>query len=184
MVNIFCTVDWGIITKILQIIVPAITTIVAAIIVYKFTKRNMKNETQERLSCFRNDKIYEAGMGFWSLLAYTTASENPHSIIYWSKDKSSGEKKYYLHTGNAKEFIAKLNEINYEKGHGLFLRNEARELFYEYRNILYGFLLKEKDNVEEKILMKKNEMAEKILQLHQQMVLRLTEEMRLGNRTL
>jgi hypothetical protein len=182
--KIFCSADWDMILKILQVVVPAITAIVAAILVYKFAKRNMRYETQERLSRFRNDKIYEAGMGFWSLLAYTTESENPHSILYWSKDKSTGGKKYYLHTGNAKEFITKLNEINYEKSHGLFLRNEARELFYEYRNILFGFLLKEKNNSEEKILIQKNEMAEKMQHLHQQMVQRLIEEMKLGNRTL
>jgi phosphate/sulfate permease len=184
MIDIFCIVDWHVIITILKIMVPSLTTMVAAIIVYKFTKRNMENETQERMSRFRNDKIYEAGMEFWSLLAYTTESENRHSILYWSKDKNTGQKQYYLHPGNAKEFITKLNEINYEKGHGLFLRNYGRELFYEYRNILYGFLLKEKDNREEKILVQKSEMAEKLLQLHQQMLLRLTEEMKLGSRAL
>ncbi len=184
MINLLFFANWHMIIKIFQIVVPAATTIVAAILVYKFTKRNMKNETQERLSRFRNNKLYEAGMGFWSLLAYTTESENPHSILYWSKEKNTGQKKYYLHTGNAKEFITRLNEINYEKGHGLFLRSEARELFYEYRNILYGFLLKEKNNNEEKILIQRNEMAEKMQQLHQQMVQRLIKEMRLGSRTL
>ncbi len=181
MLNIFCNANWEIITKILQVVVPALATIVAAIVVYKFTKRNMKHETQERLSRYRNEKLYEAGMGFWGLLAYTSEAENPHTILYWEKDTTTGEKKYYLHTGNAKAFITKLNEVNYEKGYGLFLRREPRELFYEYRNILYGFLLKEKDNTAEKILVQKTAMAEKMLQLHQQMVLRLMQEMKLEN---
>jgi hypothetical protein len=180
MTNIFCRFDWDLFAKFF----PGIATIVAAILVYKFTKRNMEHETKERLSRFQKEKVYEAGMNFWSLLAYTGESENPHTILFWEKEEKSSEKIYYVHMGNAREFISKLNEINYEKGYGLFLRRAPRELFYEYRNILYGFLLKERNNPDEKIRIQKNEMAEKLFHLHQEMIVRLMTEMKLENPTL
>jgi hypothetical protein len=180
MLNIFCAINWDILSK----FATALATIVAVIVAYKLTQRNMRFETQERLGRFRNEKIYEAGMGFWALLAYTTDAENANMILIWEKEEKTNDKKYFIHVANARAFIIKLNEMNYEKGHGLFLRTEARELFYEYRSILHGFLLSEKNNTESLILIKKKEMAAKMIQLHQEMIKRLNVEMNLGERKL
>jgi hypothetical protein len=109
MKDMLCNFDWELFAKFF----PGIATMVAAILVYKFTKRNMQHETNERLNRYRKEKLYEAGMGFWSLLAYTSEVENPHTILFWEKDKTTGEKNYYLHLANARAFITKLNEINY-----------------------------------------------------------------------
>jgi len=177
MKNFFCDINWDLLIKFMQVI----TTPIVAYLVYLFTKRNMRYETKERQSRFKYDKMYEAGMAFWGLLAYTGPSENKHTIMFWVKEKNSSEKSYYLHKGNAVEYMDKLNSTNYEKGYGLFLQAETRQLFYEYRNILYGFLLAAKNNNEEKVLVENKEMPASLFQLHDVMLQNLRRELKLDH---
>jgi hypothetical protein len=168
-------IDWDLFVKALA----PIATIVAAILVYTFAKKNMQYETKERLNRYKKEKLLEAGMGFWGLLAYTTQSENPLSILWWTREKGNGNTKYFIHVENAKAFIVALNKINYEKGYGLFLSTHARELFYEYRNILYGFLLANKGASEEKILVENEQMIQRMKQIHDDAITVLKSEMEL-----
>ncbi len=165
-----CDINWDLGIKAMQVV----ATIVVAALVYYFARRNMRYETQLRLGRFKYDKWYEAGMAFWGLLAYTTATENKKSIIVW--EKKSGNKTYYLQNAVALEFMDKLNTINYEKGYGLFLNEEIRSLFYEYRNIVFGLLLKERNNPAEKITVENADMIKEMLQMHNKMVLLLRKE--------
>lgn len=167
------TVNWQLTLQGMGMVV----TIIVAFLVYLFARINMKYETTERLSRFRKEKLLEAGMAFWSLLAYTTFTENPSSILWWTREKNSDKTKYYVHTGNANAFMASFNTINYEKGYGLFLSTKVRALFYEYRNILYGFLLKTQDEPSEKILVENEKMIERMKELHEKVILAIRDEM-------
>lgn len=156
----------------------SIVAIVVACLAYLFAKKNMRYETKIRLDRFRKEKVLEAGMAFWGLLSYTTQSENQLSIIRWERDKDSSNTRYFINTNNAHEFITKLNIINYEKGHGLFLGSETRDQFYEYRNILYGFLLATKDSRETEVLATNEEMIQRMKQIHDKAIILLKEEMK------
>ncbi len=167
-----CEINWDLTIKALGVL----ATLLVAVLLYFFTKRNMRNETIERISRFRNEKLMEAGMAFWALLAYITPTENNHSIIVWTQKKGRTEKEYFFQPFLAGEFIRKLNEVNYEKGFGLFLSKSTRDLFYEYRNIVYGILLAEKNNTNEKILLSNDEMVKKMFDLYCKMVVELRKE--------
>lgn len=175
-----CEFNWDLIIKGAGLFV----TILAVIIAYFFTKRNMRNETIERIGRFKNEKTLESGMAFWGLLAYLTPTENRYSIIVWKQKKGDSEKEYFFRQNQAREFMEKLTEINYEKGLGLFLSKKTRDLFYEYKNILFGFLLAEKNNPDEKILVTNIAMVTSMHNMYQEMVNSLRKEMEPGNNTL
>lgn len=82
-----------------------------------------------KLEDFRKEKLLEAGMAFWGLLTYTSHVENPFCIIRWERGKESGVTRYFFNVENAKSFMVLLNKINFEKGYGLFISNEARGYF-------------------------------------------------------
>jgi hypothetical protein len=81
-------------------------------------------------------------MKAWSLLAYITDVENPKVVMLW--EKSGSETIYYVQPRQAQEYVTKLAEMFYNDGYGLLLGRNIKELFYKYRNHLYGVLLKEK----------------------------------------
>jgi hypothetical protein len=170
-----CVKNWQFLIQILSTVV----TIIVACLVYLFAKRNMQHETRERLSRFRKEKLLEAGMAFWSLLTYTSLVENPYCIIRWERGKESGVTKYFFNKENAQNFMTLLNKINFEKGYGLFISNEARGLFYEYRNILYGFLLANKHEPESEILVENEEMIQRMRTIHDSAIANLRREMEL-----
>jgi hypothetical protein len=170
-----CTIDWKLVIAAAQVL----TTILVACLVYYFTKKNMRNETTERVGRFKNEKKLEACMGFWGLQAYTTDVENLHSILYWQLNPATQQKNYYLHQANAKAFITNLNTLHYEKGYGLFLTPATKQLLYEYRSILFGFLLKEKSNSAEKIKIDNPDMVARMVAIHQQLITQLKQEMEL-----
>lgn len=170
--EVACKFNWDLFIKAAGVIV----TVLVAGLVYFFTKRNMRNETIERISRFKNEKLMESGMAFWGLLTYITLTENKYAILVWEKEKNTTEKKYYFRPDQAKEFIDKLNTINYEKGYGLFLSRQTRELFYEYRNIVYGILLAEKNNRNDTILLTNTEMVSGMQKIYDKMVESLRKE--------
>jgi hypothetical protein len=154
-------------------------TLTAACLVYYFTKRNMRNETRERLTRYRKEKLMDAGMGFWSLLAYTTEVENSHSVLVWEKEKGSQELHWYIIPDNARNFMNQLNEVNYEKGFGLFLDKPVRDLFYEYRNHLHKILYAEKQNTAARIPLQNPELVQRLQALHREAIAALRRAMEL-----
>jgi hypothetical protein len=170
-----CLKNWQFLV---QLLAPVVTILVA-FLVYLFAKRNMRNETVERLSRFRKEKLIEAGMAFWGLLTYTSLVENPFCIIRWKKQRESSVTKYFINVENAKNFMVQLNKINFEKGYGLFVSNATRGYFYEYRNILYGFLLANKHLQDDEILVENEEMIQRMKNIHDLMIVNLRREMEL-----
>lgn len=175
-----CVKNWQFLVQ----LISSVVTILVAFLVYLFAKRNMRNETVERLSRFRKEKLLEAGMAFWGLLSYTSQVENPFCIIRWERGRGSSVTKYFIIVENAKSFITQLNKVNFEKGYGLFISNETRSLFYEYRNMLYGFLLANKNRQEGEILVENDEMIQRMKKIHDTVIIKIRQEMELAEPSL
>lgn len=152
-----------------------LVTVSVAVLVAFLNRFNMRYESREKQNRFKMDKQVEAGMAFWALLAYVTDKENEHAILLWTQEKDSKEKQWYFQKNKAKEFINKLSEYNYEKGHGFFLSPQTREHFYKYRSILYGICLKENNTSEDKVKIKR-EVAEEMLRMYERMNKALRDE--------
>ena len=83
----------------------------------------------------------------WTLLQYLTLTENNDNILTWEEEKTKPpQKSYYLNVSNAEKFIFEiLPDVFYQKNAGLYLTREHKELLFQYRNLIYGILLKEKN---------------------------------------
>jgi hypothetical protein len=157
----------------------SIVTVLAAYLAFRFAQQNMQKETQIRVSQYKNERFLEAAVGFWKLLAYTSDVENGNSVVTFRRDKTSGKDTFYFNRSNGEEFIKTLSKTNYEHGHGLFLSLRGRELFYEYRNLVYGFLLRNRESEENVIEIENQDLARGLFKLHNDLVVRLREELKL-----
>ncbi|MBS1626009.1 MAG: hypothetical protein JST83_18460 [Bacteroidetes bacterium] len=163
-----CGFDWF---KLISLCLP----LVLAMIGFLLYSRQLRLSTKENLLKSKYEKTIMALESCWKLLSYTTQTENPCSIIFF--EKTDGLILYYLHVENAKKFFAELNEVNYRSGLGLFLSSEIKELLFEYRSIVYGVLLRERNNKENKIVIQNEEMRSKLLTLHNQLLSQIKLEL-------
>jgi len=160
------------IIKIATLVFAIFTTCIVAVL----NRRNMRFESFEKMNRFKMDKQLEAGMAFWGLLSYATEVENENAILIWKREKGSNETQWFFRKKQANEFISKLNEVNYEKGHGFFLSADTRQHFYNYRSKLYGLCLVEKSNSNELIPLKEG-MATELRRLYGEMNNALRKEL-------
>lgn len=157
-----------------------LVTISVALLVAFLNRYNMRYETRVKQNRFKMDKQVEAGMAFWALLTYVTETENDHSILLWEREKNGKGKTWFVRIDKANEFMQKLNEVNYEKGHGFFMSSDTREYFYKYRAIVFGICLSEKLNPANKIQIKE-EVAREMVRMYDRMNKALREEIQPEN---
>jgi hypothetical protein len=148
---------------------------IAAYLAYRFAIRQKRMETFIGLEQLKYQRKLVALEGCWKLIAYTTDTENEKSIITWEQLKGK-EKAYCLNVPNAKGFINELANFNYGSGLGIYLSKAVKEQLFEYRSMVYGFLLKEKDNQSNTIKIEKTELAAKMISIHQALVTQLKAE--------
>ncbi len=154
----------------------------AAWLAYLFAVRQKKRETFIGLERVKYERKLNALEECWKLLIYTTDTENKKSILTWEQ-VNDGDKIYYLDMECAREFISNLAGYHYGSGLGIYLPKEIKEKLFEYRNILHGFLLKEKDNTGKKIEILNKEMAARMIQIHQALIQHLKNETALIDKT-
>ncbi len=148
---------------------------IAAYLAYRYALKQKRKETFIGLEKIKYQRKLNALEGCWKLLAYTTDTENAKSILTWETLKNK-EKLYYLNKTNAQEFIKSLADFFYDTGLGIFLSKEIKVYLYEYRSIIYGFLLREKNNENNIIQIENIEMAKRMIEINQQLIIQLKKE--------
>jgi len=148
---------------------------IAAMFAYRYALKRKRKEIFIGLKQKKYERKLIALEACWKLLAFTTDTENSKSVITWKLLKDNS-KVYYLNKKNAETFIKKLAKYFYSSGMGIYLSKEIKKNLFEYRSIVYGFLLKEKNNEEMIIRIKKQEVAKKMIEIHQQLILQLKNE--------
>ena len=147
----------------LKLLMSFLGTFLALLAGYGIWHLKKRSEPRYQTGLYLNSKKMDALMKVWSLLAYITDTENPLSAVVW--EKNGQEKSYYFVPCNGIEYIDKLAEIFYGSGSGLLLSDEVKDLLYEYRGIVYGFLLKEKDK-SEKVQITNEKMTARMQQIY------------------
>lgn len=138
--------------------------------------RKLRHDLRKEVQGAKYVGTLQAHQAFWKLLAYTTDTENAKSVLHWEQNKDKS-KSYFFQKKNGQNFISDLAQTFYGEGYGLFLPKPIRGLFFEYRSIVYGMLLKNKENAAEEIRVENAEMIKRMLDLHQQMTLALRDSL-------
>ncbi len=172
------------VTKITISAIQAMVTIVAvlgtAYLAYKYGIKKMRKEALHKLESEKYNRILDSLQECWKLLVYTTQTENEKCIITFEKDKDKS-KTYFLNTKNAEEFLHALTAYFYSSGLGLFLPKVFKPLLFEYRSIIFGFLLATKNSEENKIEIMNLKMTKRLSEIHSQLHTNLREALELNN---
>lgn len=174
------------IKEILTTIAPFASSIALAYVGFQYAIRQLKKESIENVQRKKYDYILEAHKQIYQLLAYTTDTENAKSILLWERTGSGANKidTYFLRKENAEAFLQELPTQFYGNGHGLFLDPEINELLFEYRNHIYGILLKTKNETESTIKLDNPELVKKLKVIHQDLSVKIREKIKLETRNL
>ncbi|MGL4768548.1 MAG: type VI-B CRISPR accessory protein Csx28 [Formosimonas sp.] len=129
----------------------AIATLIAVACAGWLTSRTERRQKRIQLTHELNQRHLNALQIAWSLLQYTTFTENARSIILWSRpaknangSQATGESECYsIHIANAQHFIQHaLPDAQYGSQAGLYWSSELKASLYEYRSNVYGLVLK------------------------------------------
>jgi len=166
-------------------IIQLITAIFVAYLMFKYAIKQLHKESFESIERKKYEAILMAHQSIFKLLEFTSDTENPKSIMIWERGKGKKtETKYFFKKANILEFMRELPKEFYEQGNGLFLSKEVSALLFEYRSILYGFLLATKNSSEQRIEIAKPELVERMKKIHQQLSVKLRENINLKRRDL
>lgn len=155
---------------------PIAMPVIAAFLAYKYAIIKMKKETHVLLKRELYAKRLEAYQALWQLLAYTTNTENKNAVLNFVRNTNQTD-SWFISKTNAKAYIDTLAEIFYGKGAGVFVNNtNIKALLFEYRSILYGFLLVNQNNGNDIILINKIEMKDTMQQIHKSLIELLHKE--------
>jgi hypothetical protein len=156
--------------------VEPLVTLIAVYVAYRYAIRQMKKETHIQIEREKYKRTMDALQDCWKLLAFMTTTENEKSILTWQQNPDQ-TKTYFLNKANAQGFIDGLASFFYGTGLGLYLPQNIRPLLFEYRGVLYGFLLKESNNPSPKIVVNNPEMITKMTSIYDDLVKKLREEL-------
>lgn len=159
--------------KLIELLVQGSFTIIsilgAAYLAYSYALKRLKRETPLLLQRELYSKKLNALQDLWKLLQYTTENENKKSILVYEQIKDS-PRNWFVVMENAKTFKNEIVNYFYGSGSGIFISKELKELLFEYDRQLYGLLLKESENNGSKVLIKNNKLAERLIEIHDELM--------------
>ena len=165
-------------------LISSATIIIAAYLTYRYAIKKLHKESFESIECAKYEAILKAHQSIYKLLRFITDTENDDCILVWEQPKGGGENIYYFRQANIRKFIKELTEEIYNKGNGIFLSKEVMSLIFEYRSLVYGLLLTEKDNPKDKIIIKNLKLAKRMIEIHQNLSIKIREAINLQQRDL
>ena len=155
----------------------------AAWLAYRYAVRQKKKEIFISLGQIKYERKLKALEECWKLLAFTTDTENPQVILTWVQEKGRSNKTWFFHPERAKAFIEKLAAFHYTSGLGIYMPTTIKGLLFECRGIVYGILLREKNNPATEIEVKNVEMVNRMIQIHRQLITELKNETEVIDKT-
>jgi len=177
--NSFCRELW---LNSIPMIIAFLGIGLAAFLAYRFAIKQKKEEIFIGLERIKYERKLAAIEACWKLLAYTTDTENDNSVLIWEQYREDKTKAFYINTENAGEFIKRLAAFFYGSGLGIYLSQDTKKLLFEYRGNLFGFLLSVKNSNEKLIRIKKVQMHQRMVAIHQELILRLKNETEVINK--
>ncbi|MBN1806563.1 MAG: hypothetical protein JW837_15045 [Sedimentisphaerales bacterium] len=168
------TINWTL--EIVKLVLPAVFSLVAVFLGLFIWHWKKRSEPRYESIGYLNRKRLDGLMKAWSLLAYITEVENPKAVILW--EKTGNETIYYMQPKQAREYINKLAEMFYDDGYGLLLGQNVKEMFYKYRNHIYGVLLKGKSQQggDERIKIENEKMIKSMEEIYKELNAELRKE--------
>ncbi len=157
-------------------IIAFIGIALAAFLAYRFAIRQKKQEIFFGLERIKYERKLVAIEACWKLLAFTTDTENDNSILIWKQNREGKTKTFYINVDKAGEYIKGLVACFYGTGSGIYLSRDTKKLLFEYRGILYGFLMCVGNNKEKLIQIKNVQIHQRMVAIHQELILQLKNE--------
>ncbi|WP_455094777.1 type VI-B CRISPR accessory protein Csx28 [Prevotella koreensis] len=158
--------------------------IFAAYLTYRYAIKKLRKESFENIERAKYEAILKAHQSIYKLLRFTTDTENKDCILMWYQPKGGGEKVYYFRQANICKFFKELTKEIYNKGNGVYLSKKVMQLIFEYRSLVYGLLLIAKDKPDEKIEIKNQKLAKRMIEIHQSLSIQIREDINLKQRDL
>ena len=171
-------------TALFSTIGSLIPIVIAACLTYRFAIKKLRKESIENIERAKYEAILKAHQSIYKLLRFTTDTDNDDCILVWEQPKGSGEKVYYFRQANIRQFFKELTEEIYNKGNGIYLSKKVMPLIFEYRSIVYGLLLIAKSKPDEKIEIKNQKLAKRMIEIHQSLSIQIREDINLKQRNL
>ena len=165
-------------------LISSATIIIAAYLTYRYAIKKLHKESFESIECAKYEAILKAHQSIYKLLRFITDTENDDCILVWEQPKGGGEKTYYFRQANIRKFIKELTEEIYNKGNGIYLAKEVMSLIFKYRTLVHKLLLAKKNNPDEKIMIDKRELAKRMIEIHQNLSIKIREAINLQQRDL
>jgi len=148
----------------------------AAFLAYRFALRQKEKEIFIGLERIKYERKLSAIEECWKLLAFTTDTENDNTILIWEQNKEDKTKTYSINVENARQFIKKLTACFYGTGLGIYLSLEIKQLLFEYRGIIYSFLLSVRNKKDKLIEVDNEKMYKRMIAIHQDLIDKLKKE--------
>lgn len=148
----------------------------AAVLAYRFAIKQKKQEIFIGLEKIKYERKLAALEACWKLLAFTTDTENEQCILIWEEDKADKSKTYSINTDNAREFMKGLTACFYHTGLGIYLSQDIKKLLFEYRGMMYGFLLSTRNSKEKVVTVTNANMHKRMTAIHHELIVQLKAE--------
>lgn len=168
MINTITISYWELLTT---IVLPIILIMVANY----YTIKQLKKESTELLLREKYSRKLNVLQACYKLMRYTTDTENESSVIVF--EKNGKEVKYFFRMSNIDKFLEEIPNIFYGESVGLYLPSEIKEKLFEYRSIVFGLKLKEKNNNSDKIEFTNDDTRKRLVELHQGIINELREQL-------
>jgi hypothetical protein len=151
-----------------------VAAVVVAWLTYRYAVKKMHKETIVQLQRLKYERKLQALEGCWKLLLHTTEVENGQHILTWQR--TGGVTTWYLNKAQADHFIKALAMYFYGSGLGIYLPATIKEPLFTYRNVLYGFLLREQQNTATEVQVQNEQLVDQLKSLHALLIQELKKE--------
>jgi hypothetical protein len=143
---------------------------------HKTWKKQKETENEIQKHKRQSDETIAAHKAAWSLIPYFSENDNEKNMLVRGKKREDGIKDYYFRRLQAEEYYKTLQTIFFEKGHGIFLSKDVKQLLYEIRSTTYGlYHIANKQN-EDEMKIEKDELPKRIQKIREELIKRLKDE--------
>lgn len=127
----------------LNILSQPVAIIVAAAMALIWGHIYWRKQKKEEGLYLQKQNLYNerlnAGKALWSLLRYISENDHDDNIFRRGELGDDGDKIFYFRPQQAKRYMEDLNEVFYNKGYGMYLDSETKNLIFELRSQLYAW---------------------------------------------
>jgi hypothetical protein len=157
--------------------VSGIFILLTGYLAYRFALKQLRKETYIQIERAKYTRFIEALENCWKLLSFMTTVENKEAVLFFIREKSTKDDTWFINQDNAKKYIEDLNAFFYKTGLGIYLPKSVKEPLYEYRGILYGFSLVNKNNAESNIKVENEKMRTRMAKIYEELNFALKTEL-------